>query len=180
MNNITIKLSSLFIAVLIWQMGCATGNRSEIVAVRPTETPTPLAEPSLTPQNAGIDIKTSEIEAQALLDAGIKFDFTSNADGGTTDGGLYTGHGYKTSDGVEISTDRGLYKQEKNAKEDCDDALKETGKIIKKERIVDGERLVATEKDGGFVIVIRSGKVCNIYSSFSLKHLLAFEKWRGK
>lgn len=180
MNKITIKLSALVIAVLICQSGCVTGNRSEVVAVRPTETPTPMFETSVTPQNSDIDIKTSETEAQALLDAGINFDDTTNADGETTDGGLYTAHGYKTSDGVEISTHRGLYKREKNAKEDCGDTLKETDKILKKERIIDGERVLATQKNGCFVFVIRSGKACNIYSSASLKHLLAFEKWRDE
>jgi hypothetical protein len=121
MNKITGNLCVLSVGILIWQSSCAAEHRSEIVAINPSASPTPTIKSSAMPQNVSADLKISEIEAQALLDAGIKFDFTIKADGGTEDGGLYTGHVYKSSDGVEINTDRGLYKQAKNAKEGCDD-----------------------------------------------------------
>ncbi|MBD0314556.1 MAG: hypothetical protein ICV86_17435 [Microcoleus sp. T3-bin5] len=180
MNKITGNLSALFIAILIWQSSCANENRSEIVAITPSTSPTPMIKSSAMRQTVSTDLKTSEIEAQALLDVGIKFDFTSNADGVTKDGGLFTGHSYITSDSVQISTSRGLYTQVKNAKKVCGDVLKETDKILKKERIDDGERIVARKKGDGFVVAVRSGSGCNIYESSSLKHLLAFEKWRDK
>jgi hypothetical protein len=76
MSKISNNLFVLFVAVLIWQSSCDGGNRS--------------------------DHGASELEAQSLLDSGITFDFTFNADGFTEDGGAFTGHGYITSDGVKI------------------------------------------------------------------------------
>jgi hypothetical protein len=58
--------------------------------------------------------------------------------------------------------------------------LEQMNKILKKERIGNGVRIVATLKQGGYVVTFNSGKVCNIYASTSLKHLLAFEKLRDK
>jgi len=178
MNKMTNNLFALSIAILIWQSGCAAGRRSEVEPVVSSATPPPTS--SAPPQIVNADLETSELEAQALLDSGVTFKISYNADGGTDDGGLYTGHGYLSSDGVKIGTSRALYRQEKNAKKDCRDVLKVIDKILKKEKLADGERLVATKKASGFVIAVRSGYLCSICDSDSLKHLLAFEKWDSR
>ena len=78
-----------------------------------------------------INLPQEESEAQALLDSGIKFDFTVNADGITGDGGSYTGHGYISSDGIEISTDVGVYRKVPNAARCFEDDLKLSEEILK-------------------------------------------------
>lgn len=197
MDKITNYLFVLFAAVLIWQSGCASGSTSgsptEIGAINNPATPPPVgatnnsATPPPTPlvidsalsKNVSTDLKTAELEARALLDNGIKFDITVHADGGTDDGGVYTGHGYVTPDGVDISTDRAIYMKEKNAKKDYESYLKDAAKILKKERIDGSIRVVATEKKSGwFMVIYSSGTTLYVYQSPSLKHLLAFEKWR--
>ncbi len=160
-------LLTLFSFIVMWQFACA--SKAEL------------------PQNSvPIDLQKEENEAQKLIDAGIKFDFTSNADGVTGEGGTYTAHGYKSSDGIKIGTQVGFYKEEENAIKCFENALKELSNTLKRESVSDKsgkieERVVAISKEtsffrGEFLVGKRKEKGCEIYYSSSLKHLLAFEK----
>jgi tRNA threonylcarbamoyladenosine modification (KEOPS) complex Cgi121 subunit len=53
-------------------------------------------------------------------------------------------------------------------------------KVLKKEQIDDGGKVVGTKKGDSFVITVRSSNGCNIYNSSLLQHLLAFERWCDK
>jgi hypothetical protein len=133
-----------------------------------------------------IDLQKEEAEARKLFESGTSFKFAMNADGITEDGGVFTSHGYKSSDEIEIATQVGVYQKESNAVKCFEKALINTKKKLMQETIFDnekrkiGERIVGTSGGKDFLIVNLKNNICKSYYSSSLRHLLAFEKWRDK
>lgn len=106
----------LFGSIVIMQIACAS-------------------KAELSQESVSTDLRKEEIEAQKLIETGIKFDFTSNADGVTGEGGTYTGHGYKSSDGFEIGTQVGVYKKPENAVQCFEDASKQISTVLLRESV---------------------------------------------
>ena len=131
-----------------------------------------------------VDLRAEETAAQELLESGIKFDFTVNADGVTNDGGMYTGHGYISSDGIDIDTGVAFYIKNRNARTCFSDYLKQAKETLKEEAVFDekktkvGQRLIGISDEQNYFVALLSGNLCRKYSSTSLRHLLAFEIWR--
>ena len=162
-------LLSVFGLVLMLQFGCASKTETSSAAM-PTE------------------LQKAKTESQKLIADGIKFDFAGNADGMTGEGGTYTGHSYESSDKINIGTRVGIYKSEENAAKRFEDELKQPINIIVRDIGNDGgnvERAVAVSNEAdssgkSYFVIKKKENRCAVYFSRSLKHLLAFEKWRDK
>jgi len=178
------KIKQSIIAIIFAsQMACVSSSETQTISasnVSLKTSSTPTVEVS---KNAATDIQTAKIEAQKMIDSGITFSFTQNIDGETEDGGIFTGHGYRSSDGVEIGTSVALYKKRGNAKDSFQESLMEIEKVLESEDILDdgktvGQRFVGITKNRQFIIGKINFNNCKFYNSSSLIHLLAFEKWR--
>lgn len=132
------------------------------------------------------DLQSEEMKARTLIDSGLNFQYTANVDGLTEDGGVFTGHRYKSSDGIEINTSSGTYKNETNAVRCFKRALQNveesdgTGRLFDDTKTTIERRVLGMSKTQGFVLVKLEKNFCSSYFSPSLKHLLAFEMWRDK
>jgi hypothetical protein len=177
------KYLIVFSFIAVFQFACV----SEQTVLQNSNIVPPVSTPTYEiPDITVIDINLEDFEAQKLIESGIKFSPLMDADGIWNKGVFKSTHAYQSSDGVEIIQSAYIYKKTQNAEEDSKKYLREVSGFLQREPILDGsknpigERIVGITNDNQFVIILRKEKSNIIYSSPSLRHLLAFEKWRSK
>ena len=137
-----------------------------------------------------VELAQEEVEAQRLVDAGIDFKFTSMGDGPAirTGCGYTTAHTYKSSDGIAVDAPNTSCTREDEAALYFEAKVKESSEIFSNEVLFDaeqrpiGKRHIGARQTSQYyeyrVITLRGTWLPEIYSP-SLRHILAFEKWRA-